>query len=159
KLNAPAAFRFGPTALRRAITPDDYARIAERNAKVQRAAARLVWTGSWYEAEVGIDVKAAYASQVNAIAAEIEADLEDVRRIGHALDVRAADRVPIDLALRVCLAPEYLRGQVKAALLDAFSNRALAGGELGFFHPDRLTFGDDIYLSAIVATAQALPGV
>jgi hypothetical protein len=59
----------------------------------------------------------------------------------------------------VCIAPEYLRGHVKAALLDAFSSRALPGGRLGFFHPDRLTFGDDIYLSAIIATAQAIPGV
>jgi hypothetical protein len=159
KLNAPYAFRFGPTALQRAIIADDYATIAGRNAKIQRAAARLVWTGSWFEAEVGIDAKAAYASQVDALAAEIETYLDDYRRIGHDLDVRAAEYVAIDLALDICIAPEYLRGQVKAALLDAFSNRALADGAEGFFHPDRLTFGDDIYLSAILAAAHAVTGV
>ncbi len=159
KLNAPYAFRFGSTALQRAIIADDYATIADRNSKIQRAAARLVWTGSWFEAEVGVDVKAAYAAQADAVAAEIESYLEDYRRIGHDLDARVAEYVPIDLALEVCIAPEYLRGQVKAALLDAFSNRALAGGASGFFHPDRLTFGDDIYLSAIMAAAHAVTGV
>jgi predicted phage baseplate assembly protein len=158
RLNAPYAFRFGPCALQRAIIADDYARLAEHNAKIQRAAARLVWTGSWFEAEVGIDVKAAYAPQMNSLAAEIETYLDDYRRIGHDLDVRAADYVPIDLALDICVAPEYLRGQIKAALLDAFSNRTLANGTSGFFHPDKLTFGDDIYLSAIMAAAHAVTG-
>lgn len=159
KLNAPYAFRFGPQALQRAITPDDYAAIAERHRKIQRAAARLVWIGSWYEAEVGLDMKAAYAAQSACIAAEVEAYLEDYRRIGHDLDVRLGEYVSIDLALAVCVLPNYLRGHVKKALLDAFGSRALKGGALGFFHPDRLTFGDDIYLSAIIAAAQAIPGV
>ncbi len=154
KLNVPYAFRFGKHALRRAITADDYARVAERHKKIQRAAARLVWIGSWFEAEVGVDAKAACSAQAAAISEEIEVYLEDFRRIGHDLDVRPAEYVPIDLALQVCVAPGYLRGHVKAALLEAFSNR-----RLGFFHPDSLTFGDDIYLSAIIATAQSIPGV
>jgi predicted phage baseplate assembly protein len=159
KLNAPYAFRYGPEFLQRAITPDDYARIAERHAKIQRAAARLVWTGSWFEAEVGIDVKSAYAAQQAAIAPAIEGYLEDYRRIGHDLDVRPAAYIPLDVKLHICVAPEYLGGHIKAALLDAFSSRVLSGGRLGFFNADRLTFGDDIYLSALVAAAQALPGV
>jgi hypothetical protein len=159
KLNAPFAFRVGPQALRRAITADDYARIAERHPKIQRAAARLVWTGSWFEAEVGVDAIARHAPHLTDIAAEVEAYLEAFRRIGHDLDVRNAEFIPIDLALRVCIAPEYIRGHVKAALLDAFSNRLLPDGATGFFHPDRLTFGDDLYLSRVIAAAQTLPGV
>ena len=34
-----------------------------------------------------------------------------------------------------------------------------ADGTLGFFHPDRFTFGQPVYLSAIVAAAQGVPGV
>ena len=79
-------------------------------------------------------MKTGYAGQSAGIASEIEAYLEALRRIGHDLDVRVAEYVPIDMALKVCIAPEYLRGHVKAALLDAFSNRMLAGGALGFFH-------------------------
>ena len=79
--------------------------------------------------------------------------------MGHDLDVRSACYVPIDLALHVCVRPHYQRGHVKAALLDVFSNRLLAGGKRGFFHADNLTFGEGIYLSKIVAAAQAVPGV
>ncbi|MGH6838262.1 MAG: putative baseplate assembly protein [Methylocella sp.] len=159
KLNAPYAFRFGERALQRAITGDDYATIAERNRKIQLAAGRLVWTGSWYEAEVSLDVKAAYAKQSASIATAIDTYLEDYRRIGHDLDARLGEYVSIDLALSVCVLPNYLRGHLKKALLDAFSNRVLPGGKLGFFHRDRLTFGQGIYLSAIIAVAQANPGV
>jgi predicted phage baseplate assembly protein len=159
KLNAPYAFRVGSRALRRAITADDYARIAERHQKLQRAAARLTWTGSWFEAAVAVDVRAAATSATERVLTEVEADLERHRRIGHDLDTRRAKYVPIDLGLRVCVAPEHLRGHVKAALLGVFSNRTLPGGRLGLFHPDSLTFGDDIYVSRLIAVAQAVPGV
>lgn len=159
KLMAPSAFRFGDGALRRAITADDYATIAARHPKVQSAAARLVWTGSWFEAETGIDVKAAYADSSAAITTEVENYLEGFRRMGHDLDAQCGVKVPLELELQVCIAPEYLRGHVKAALLDAFSNRALPGGKFGFFHADQLVFGADIRLSAIIAAAHAVNGV
>jgi hypothetical protein len=53
----------------------------------------------------------------------------------------------------------YLRGHVKAALLDAFSNRRLRAGRVGFFHPDNLTFGEGVFSSRIIAVAQAIEGV
>jgi hypothetical protein len=48
---------------------------------------------------------------------------------------------------------------VKAAVLDVLGSGVRADGTLGFFHPDRFTFGAPVYLSAIVAAAQAVPGV
>src|SRR5207247_10986918 len=79
------------------------------------------------------------------------------RRIGHDLEVRQAEFVPLQIELQVCVLPHYLRGHVEAALLDVFSSRALPDGRLGFFHPDKLTFGEGIYLSKLVASAQAVP--
>jgi hypothetical protein len=35
----------------------------------------------------------------------------------------------------------------------------LPNGRFGFFHPDNLSFGDGIYLSQLVAAAQAVSGV
>ena len=67
--------------------------------------------------------------------------------------------MPLDIELLICVLPGYLRGHVKAALLDMFSNRMLPDGRLGFFHPDNVTFGEGIYLSKLVAAAQAVPGV
>jgi hypothetical protein len=90
---------------------------------------------------------------------EIEQSLYPYRRIGHDLVVAWAQYVPLDIELTICVRPDFLRGHVKAALLGLFSNRALPDGRRGFFHPDNLSFGDGIFLSQLVATAQAVPGV
>ena len=157
KLFAPSLFQ---RDLQRAIIGDDYAQIAQRefSAQLQRTAAQLAWTGSWYEAEVAIDPRA--TENVDAALEQSVADtLDRYRRMGHDLRVEAAHYVPLDIELTICVKADYLRGHVKAALLDVFSNRPRFNGELGFFHPDRLTFGDGVYLSDLVATAQAVEGV
>lgn len=157
KLFAPHAFR---TTLERAITPKDYANIVMREFpnKVQRAAAQLRWNGSWYEMLVVVDPLGRDEADA-ALLTEIKNRLHRYRRIGHDLAVLSAERAPLDIELLVCVLPSYLRGHVKAALLDVFSNRMLPDGRLGFFHPDRLTFGEGIYLSKLVAVAQTVPGV
>ncbi len=157
KLFAPSAFR-DPKEIQRAIIADDYALIAGRNPKIQNAAAALVWTGSWYEADVAVDPHNSETADT-ALLCEIGRDLRQFRRMGHDLRVLAARYVPLDLKLEVCALPGYLRAHVKAALLDVFSNRVLPGGQLGFFQPDNLTFGEGVFLSQIIATAQAVPGV
>jgi hypothetical protein len=155
KLFAPGAFLTTPE---RAITADDYARIAERNRKVQRAAATLLWTGVSYEAHVAIDPKGTDTVDASLLE-EIQHYLYRFRRIGHDLVVVPAQYAPLDVAMTVNVDNDYLSGHVRAALLDVFSDRALSSGELGFFHPDNLSFGDNIYLSKLVAAAQAVPGV
>jgi hypothetical protein len=90
---------------------------------------------------------------------EIAQCLERYRRIGHDVAVVPAAYVPLEITLEVCVLPGYLRGHVKAALLDRFGNRVLRDGRRGIFHPDNLTFGEGIYLSKLVALAQATPGV
>jgi len=90
---------------------------------------------------------------------EVAANLEPFRRIGHDLKVVSARYVPLDIVMTVCVQPHILRGHVKAALLDVFSNRILANGKPGFFHPDNLTFGQGIAMSKLVAMAQAVSGV
>jgi hypothetical protein len=155
KLAAPHAFR---QYLERAIIADDYARIAERNHDVQRAAAALAWTGSWYEADVAIDPLGQEHATPDLLE-EITDDLERVRRMGHDLHLLPAEYVPIDLMLEVCVGANYQRAHVKAELLDVFSNRRLSGGRRGFFHVDELSFGEGVFLSQIVAAAQAVTGV
>ena len=79
--------------------------------------------------------------------------------MGHDVIVVPAQYVPIRLGLTICVLPDYLQGHVEAALLDVFGDQVLADGERGVFHPDNLTFGTDIYLSQIMAAAQAVTGV
>jgi hypothetical protein len=157
KLFAPRAFR---KELQRAITADDYAAIVMRDFSetVQRAGAELRWTGSWYEARVAIDPRGVEEA-APALLRKIERHLRRFRRIGH--DVRAvqARYVPLRIEFCVCVLPHFLRGHVEAALLEVFAAGSRASGEPGFFHPDKLTFGDGIYLSRLVAAAQAVEGV
>jgi predicted phage baseplate assembly protein len=155
KLFAPYAFR---KKLQRAIIAGDYQSLAARNPKLQRASGELVWTGSWYEADVAIDPLGSETVS-DELLKDVQTYLERYRRMGHDLHVEQAEYVPILLALEVCALPHYQPGHVKAALLDAFSNRVLPGGKRGFFHPDNLTFGEGIYLSKVIATAQAVAGV
>jgi hypothetical protein len=126
--------------------------------RLQRAKGMLRWTGSWYEALVAVDPLGTEDADPELLG-EISAYLEPYRRIGHDLEVKPAQYVPLDLVLTVCVLPHYLRGHVEAAVLDVFSDRVLPDGRLGFFHPDNLTFGEGIYVSRIVAAAQAVVGV
>lgn len=155
KVFAPHKFR---KQLRRAIIAGDYQQLAARNSKLQRASAALVWTGSWYEADVAVDPLGG-GFPGDDLFAEITSYLERYRRMGHDLHVERAEYVPLLLTLDVCALPHYQAGHVKAALLDVFSNRVLPGGKRGFFHPDNLTFGEGIYLSKIIAAGQAVTGV
>lgn len=155
QLYAPGQFR---EQIERAIVAADYATIAERNPGLQNAAAELVWTGSWFEADVAIDPLGT-EQPAAALLAEITGYLYPFRRMGHDLRVTPASYVPLDLALEVCALPGYLRAQVKAALLAVFGTGVLPGGQLAFFNPDNLTFGQGIYLSQILAAAQAVNGV
>ncbi len=157
KLFAPHTFR---KKLQRAIIAEDYAAIVQREFKdkVQRAVARLRWMGSWYEMLVAVDPYGEEEADTDLLD-EITQCLHRYRRIGHDLVVKSARRVSLDIEMRVCVLPGYLRGHVKAELLGLFSNRVLASGRRGFFHVDNLTFGDDIYLGRLIAIAQATPGV
>jgi len=155
KLFAPSAFR---KQLQRAITPGDYARLAERHPGVQRAAAALRGTGAWYEVQVAIDPHGTETASAELLQ-EVEGCLYPFRRIGYDLRVMPARHVWLDIALDVCVKPGYLRGHVKAAVLGVFGRRLLPDGKRGFFHPDNQTFGDGIYLSRLVAAAQAVDGV
>lgn len=157
RLFAPHAFR---QELERAIIADDYRALVERDfaGKVQRAGATLRWNGSRYEALVAVDQlgkEEADHSLLNAIFRR----LHRYRRIGHDIHVQSAILVPLVIEMNVCVHPHYLRGHVKAALLELFSNRVLPDGSKGFFHPDNLSFGEGIFLSRLVSLAQSVDGV
>lgn len=158
KLFAPMTFR---GQLERAVTRDDYALLAQQSAptKIQQAAAAPPrWTGSWYEVQVAIDPfdSEDLAQDLREL---VEGALYRYRRIGHDLRVQPAKYVPLDIVLTVCVLPHYLRAHVEADLLDIFSNRMLPAGKPGYFHPNNLSFGEGIYLSKLVAAAQAVTGV
>jgi hypothetical protein len=85
--------------------------------------------------------------------------LERFRLAGYDLEIDAPTFVPLNILIMVCVAPGFFRSDVKQSLSDVFSNRDLASGGRGFFHPDNFTFGQPLYLSRIYETAMAVNGV
>ena len=151
---APSAFR----TQERAVTPEDYAEVAQRHPEVQRAAATIRWTGSWYTVFLTIDrfggrpVDAGFEE-------ELRAHLERYRLAGQDLEVDGPRYVSLEVEMLVCVLPEYFRSDVKAVLLETLGNRALPDGRRGVFHPDNFTFGQPVYLSRLYEAAQAVEGV
>jgi hypothetical protein len=152
--DAPQAFR----TQERAVTPEDYAMVAERHPGVQKAAATFRWTGSWHTVFVTID-RWGGAPVDDDFEAEMVKHLEKYRLAGHDLEVNGPLYVPLEIDLLVCVRPNYFRSGVKAALLSLFSNRTLADNRRGVFHPDNFSFGQPVFLSPLYAAAQSVEGV
>jgi hypothetical protein len=152
--DAPEAFR----TQERAVTPADYAAVAERRPDVLRAAASFRWTGSWYtvfttaERFDGLALDTPFTTK-------LRRHLERFRMAGVDLDVNAPRYLPLDVALHICVLADYFRADVLHAVQQVLSSDVLPDGTLGVFHPDNFHFGEPVYLSRIVAAAQAVEGV
>ena len=154
---APASIR---RALVRAVVAEDYATLAARDfaAELQGADAELVWTGSWYEAYVGLD-PLGRESLPPGLRRDVKLRLERYRRIGHGLRVAPARYVPLDIAVSVCVDPAHQRGHVLRALQDSFAAGCRADGRPGFFDPDNMRFRSSVDVSEIVTVVQQVEGV
>ena len=154
RLYAPQAFR----RQERAVTAADYATVTERAPEVQRAVATRRWTGSWYTMFITVDRRG--ADTVDPVfEASLRAFVERYRLAGHDIEIDAPSFVALDVELHVCTRPSYFAADVEQRLRDVFSAARRPDGTTGFFHPDRFTFGEPVYLSAVIAAAMAVPGV
>ncbi len=154
RLYAPQAFRVP----QRAVTETDYATIAERYPDIQRVKATRRWTGSWYTIFLTVDRKGNRPLDDN-FKTGLQAFMDRFRMAGEDLEIEAPRFVPLKIAMKVQVQPSYFRGTVKQALMETFGTRLLPNGLMGFFHPDRLTFGQSIYLSQVIQAAVQVEGV
>ncbi len=153
KLLAPAAFK----TQRRCVTEADYADRATAHPQVQKAVATSRWTGSWYTIFLSVDRKGGKAVDT-AFKNNLLDFIEPWRMAGVDIEVTDPVSVALDLALSICVSPDRFRVDVQAALLQALGSQRLPTGP-AFFHPDRFTFGQSLYLSQLIAAALAVPGV
>jgi hypothetical protein len=162
--NAPSAFR----VQERAVTPADYEEIAIRKEladrcgiDVQRAAATPRWTGSWHTMFVTVDRLGGAKVDPNFSDFEkkLRGCLERFRMAGEDLEIDEPQYVSLEIEIAVCIKPGYYFSHVKKALLDVFSDRILPNNQRGLFHPDNLSFGQTVYLSTLIAAAQAVEGL
>ena len=152
--DAPEAFR----TQERAVTAADYAAAAERRSDVQRAAATFRWTGSWHTVFVTADRVGGVAVD-RRFEARLRRHLERFRMAGYDLEVDAPRFVALDIALHICIKPEYFRSEVLRVVRAELGAGVLPNGRLAVFHPDNFSFGEAVYLSRIVAAAQSVTGV
>jgi Baseplate J-like protein len=145
RLYAPQAFR----TQKRAVTEADYSAFAERHPEVQKASATRRWTGSWDTIFITVD-RVGGREIDDAFEDDLRAFLDPFRLAGHDIEIDGPAFVALQLDLSVCVAPGFVRSNVKAALLEVFSS---------FFRPYNLTFAQPVYLSSIVATAMGVTGV
>lgn len=142
----------------RGVTPEDYKEIAERHPEVSKANAVLRWTGSWYtlflvvERIGGMPVDEAFKN-------DIRQYMERCRMAGGDLEIVSPVYVPLEIAMNVVVAPDYFRNNVKAALLEVFSNRQWPDGVRGIFYPGMYSFGQPVYLNPLYVAAMEVPGV
>ena len=149
-----------PDALQRAITAGRLRAPGRAQRGLQRAAARLVWTGSWFEADVAVDPRRPRPTD----AASGRARSRSISRPSAASATTSTCEppryVPIDLALDVCVAPGVPARPRQGARCSTPSATACcraAARLLPSRQPDLRRA--HLYLSAIVAAAQAVPGV
>jgi hypothetical protein len=152
--DAPVAFQIQE----RAVTADDYAEVAERHPEVQRAAATVRWTGSWRTIFLTVDRLGGRPVDAD-FEQGLRRHLERFRMAGHDVEIDGPRFVALEIEMFVCVQPGYFPSDVRAALLQVFSNTMLPDGRRGFFHPDNFTFGQPVYLSQLYAAAQAVTGV
>lgn len=151
--------RLAPEAWRavafRAVTEEDYEEALERLPEVDRAGAEVRWTGSWHTVFATPD-PAGRITLDEATRDAVAAQLERFRLAGREAHVQNPVYAWLDLKLTICVSPSRYRGQVEAEIRDA-----LVGpyGASGFFAPDRWTFGDILYRSALEEAIHAVPGV
>jgi hypothetical protein len=153
--------QFAPQAFRvqeRAVTAADWEDVAERQSGIQKAAARLRWTGSWYTAFVTIDRKDGLPVDPT-FKTDMQKALEQYRLAGYDLEFNGPVYVPLEIVIMVCVKRGFFRSNVKQSLLKAFSSFDLPNGQRGFFHPDNFTFGTPLYLAQIYQAAMAVDGV
>jgi hypothetical protein len=162
---APAAMR---AVQFRAVTEADWQARALTIPGVADAKATFRWTGSWHTVFVAlhpvdasdlVTLPGGRTRLADRFAVRALAALTRVRLAGYDMELDTAIYVPIELKIQVCVARGHFRGAVLQAVAEALSHRRFADGRTGFFHPEKMRFGEPVRLSRIIATVQAIPGV
>ncbi len=146
----------------RAITMPDYVAAAELNPLVRNAVASQRWTGSWYTVFIAAEPQPASQScgaqtggTLTALQQKnVQATVETRRLAGEDLQLDSPQYVSLNIALTICVDPDYFNLKVQQAL-----QQVLGSGPGGFFNSANFTFGQNIYLSPIFAAARSVPGV
>lgn len=156
RLAAPASLR---RQQERAVTENDYAYWAVQVTGVQAASAEITATVTGYRVDVFLDPLGREELDER-LRGRVMTALDARRMVGHRVVVQAAHYVPLQVEISYALADDVAaRSSAVSALRQALGSGRQPNGRLGFFHPDRFTFGTSVASSHLVAAAMATPGV
>lgn len=143
----------------RAVTEADYEKAALKLPEIAAAKATFRWTGSWHTVFVAahpvsrddlIVLPGGGAALTEPLRERLTAHLIGYKLAGYDLRVRAAQYVPLEIAIEICVARGHFRGDVLEAVSKALS---------GFFALTQFAFGQPVYLSRLYAAVEAVEGV
>jgi hypothetical protein len=151
----PASLRHGTP--QRAVALADYAAAAKQAdpRRVARAAAKarggpfntvLVLVDPEGQGDLGEDLRDA-----------VWRHLDRLRMAGREHFVVGPRYVPLEVELVICVEPGFLHHEVRDRVYAAL--RPGSADQPGYFHPDRLSFGEDVELGDLLAFVQGVPGV
>ncbi len=166
----------------RMVTTADYSTRMEDHPLVERAHARSAWTGAWptmFVTLVGwegiaLDDELTEAGLERADPFRRRHDLPDLpepgsgvtlrtvlrpyvealRMVGREVVMEDAVPVPVMMSLSIGVADNFFQSEVRQAV-----DLVLGTGAGGFFHPGRLRFGEDLFVSDIIEVLMAEDGV
>ncbi len=146
---APQAF----LTQERAITMADYATVTEANPQIEDAVATLRWTGSWYTVFIAAEPVTGGALG-KALRKNLTRYVNRYRLAGQDIKLEGPNYVSLQIALTVCVDPDYFESDVEAALLQVLGN-----GKSALFAPGNFRLGQTVYLSPIYTAARTVAGV
>jgi hypothetical protein len=149
----PASLRHGP--LQRAVTLEDYATVAMAVPGAGRATARTTG-GIFNTVFVLVDPEGAEDLD-EGLRLRVHDAVDRLRMAGREHVVAAAEYVPLEVELVLCAQPGFARHLVRDRVLAEL--RPGSGERPGWFHPDRLSFGDAVRLGDLLAFVQGIAGV
>ncbi len=153
RLRIPASLRNGP--LERAVTLTDYAKAALTVDGVARAVAKNI--GGPFNAVLVLADPRGRATLSASVKQAVYDRIDAVRMAGREHFVSEPTYVPVEITLSICNEPGSLAHRVRDAVLAAL--RPGEDDAPGFFHPDELSFGEELELADVLATVQRVPGV
>jgi hypothetical protein len=125
---------------------------------IARSKADFRWTGSWLTVNLVAQPRGTEVLSP-AVSAALVDYLNGRRLAGYDIQVKPATYLPIRLDLAICTRPGFNESDVQRALEVTLSNRVLARGAKGFFHPDNFSFGDSLAISQLYQAVMAVAGV
>jgi hypothetical protein len=151
---APVAFR----AQMRAVTEDDYGEVALRDARIKAARGTFRWTGSWRTTFVSLEPAVGQIAD-DALIEDTLTRLDLFRMAGTDLEVEAAVIVGLKIVLHVCVDSQHFRTDVYRALTRVLISGDACNGSSGLLAAVNFSLGQTVYMSPLIAAAQAVDGV